>query len=37
VLTLSGDRVAAVTRFHDNSILATFGLPRSLRPTDGQG
>jgi RNA polymerase sigma-70 factor (ECF subfamily) len=31
VLTLSGDPVAAVTRFLDNSLLATFGLPRSLR------
>jgi RNA polymerase sigma-70 factor (ECF subfamily) len=36
VLTLSGDRVAAVTRFLDNSLLATFGLPRSLRRADGQ-
>lgn len=31
VLTLSGDRIAAVTRFHDNSLLPAFGLPRSLR------
>jgi RNA polymerase sigma-70 factor, ECF subfamily len=37
VLTLSGDRVAAMTRFHDNALLASFGLPRSLRPADGQG
>jgi RNA polymerase sigma-70 factor (TIGR02960 family) len=37
VLTLSGERVSAVTRFLDNSLLATFGLPRSLRPSDGQG
>ncbi len=29
VLTLSGDRVAMMTRF-DNSVLASFGLPRSL-------
>jgi RNA polymerase sigma-70 factor (TIGR02960 family) len=31
VLTLAGDRIAAVTRFIDNSLLATFGLPRTLR------
>jgi RNA polymerase sigma-70 factor (TIGR02960 family) len=37
VLTLSGERVSAVTRFLDNSLLATFGLPRSLRRADGQG
>src|SRR5262249_40195118 len=29
VLTLSGDRVCAMTRF-DNSVLPWFGLPRSL-------
>ncbi len=29
VLTLSGDRICAVTRF-DNSVLPWFGLPRSL-------
>lgn len=29
VLTLSGDRISAMTRF-DNSMLAPFGLPRSL-------
>lgn len=29
VLTLSGDRICAMTRF-DNSVLAGFGLPRSL-------
>jgi RNA polymerase sigma-70 factor (ECF subfamily) len=29
VLTLAGDRICAVTRF-DNSVLAWFGLPRSL-------
>jgi RNA polymerase sigma-70 factor (ECF subfamily) len=29
VLTLTGDRICAVTRF-DNSVLAWFGLPRSL-------
>lgn len=27
VLTLRGDRVARATRFHDNSLLARFGLP----------
>jgi len=30
VLTLTGDRITALTRFHDNSLLAMFGLPRSL-------
>jgi RNA polymerase sigma-70 factor (TIGR02960 family) len=30
VLTLSGQRISAMTRF-DNSILSRFGLPRSLR------
>ena len=29
VLTLTGDRICAMTRF-DNSVLASFGLPRSL-------
>jgi RNA polymerase sigma-70 factor (ECF subfamily) len=29
VLTLSGDQICAMTRF-DNSVLASFGLPRSL-------
>lgn len=29
VLTLSGDRICAMTRF-ENSVLASFGLPRSL-------
>jgi RNA polymerase sigma-70 factor (TIGR02960 family) len=31
VLTLAGDRVAAVTRFVDNGLLPGFGLSRSLR------
>jgi RNA polymerase sigma-70 factor (ECF subfamily) len=31
VLTLTGDRVSALTRFHDNSLLTVFGLPRTLR------
>ncbi|WP_049558257.1 sigma-70 family RNA polymerase sigma factor [Nonomuraea sp. SBT364] len=31
VLTLAGDRISMVTRFLDNSLLTTFGLPRSLR------
>lgn len=31
VLTLTGDRITALTRFLDNSLLTTFGLPRSLR------
>ncbi|HEV2256375.1 MAG TPA: sigma factor [Streptosporangiaceae bacterium] len=29
VLTLAGDQICAITRF-DNSVLARFGLPRSL-------
>ena len=29
VLTLAADRITALTRF-DNSILARFGLPRTL-------
>jgi RNA polymerase sigma-70 factor (TIGR02960 family) len=29
VLTLTGDRISAMTRF-DNTVLASFGLPRSL-------
>ncbi|RSM84933.1 RNA polymerase subunit sigma-70 [Kibdelosporangium aridum] len=31
VLTLAGERIAALTRFLDNSLLTMFGLPRSLR------
>jgi RNA polymerase sigma-70 factor (ECF subfamily) len=31
VLTMAGDRIAALTRFHDSSLMAVFGLPRSLR------
>jgi len=31
VFTLSGDAVSAITRF-DNSVLAAFGLPRTLPP-----
>ncbi|MFE2756553.1 sigma-70 family RNA polymerase sigma factor [Actinosynnema sp. NPDC059335] len=31
VLTLTGDRITGLTRFHDNSLLQIFGLPRSLR------
>ncbi|MFD0475503.1 RNA polymerase subunit sigma-70 [Nonomuraea thailandensis] len=30
VLTLAGERIRALTRFHDNSYLPMFGLPRSL-------
>jgi RNA polymerase sigma-70 factor (TIGR02960 family) len=29
VLTLAGDRIAALTRFHDNDLLDLFGLPLS--------
>jgi RNA polymerase sigma-70 factor (ECF subfamily) len=32
VLTLSGDRICALTRFLDNGLLARFGLPNALRP-----
>jgi RNA polymerase sigma-70 factor (TIGR02960 family) len=31
VLTLSGDRISALTRFIDNSLLPRFCLPRTLR------
>jgi RNA polymerase sigma-70 factor (TIGR02960 family) len=31
VITLTGERISAVTRFLDNSLLAHFGLPRTLR------
>jgi RNA polymerase sigma-70 factor (TIGR02960 family) len=31
VLTLEGDRVSAITAFHDTSVFARFGLPRTLR------
>ena len=31
VLSLAGDQITAITRFTDNSLLAMFGLPRSLR------
>jgi RNA polymerase sigma-70 factor (ECF subfamily) len=31
VLTLEGDRIAALTRFGDTGILPLFGLPRTLR------
>jgi len=30
VLTLDGDRICAVTRFMDNSVLPWFGMPRTL-------
>ncbi len=30
VLTLEGDRISAITRFVDNSILPRFGFPRTL-------
>jgi RNA polymerase sigma-70 factor (TIGR02960 family) len=30
VLTLEGDRISAITRFVDNSVLPRFGLPRTL-------
>jgi RNA polymerase sigma-70 factor (TIGR02960 family) len=31
VITLAGERISALTRFLDNSLLAHFGLPRTLR------
>ncbi|GAA4482054.1 RNA polymerase subunit sigma-70 [Actinoallomurus oryzae] len=31
VLTLSGDRIRGLTRFVDNGLLPSFGLPRTLR------
>jgi RNA polymerase sigma-70 factor (ECF subfamily) len=31
VLTLGGERIAAITRFRDNSLHPQFGLPRTLR------
>jgi RNA polymerase sigma-70 factor (TIGR02960 family) len=30
VLTLAGDRICAITGFNDSSVLARFGLPRTL-------
>ncbi|GLW35432.1 RNA polymerase subunit sigma-70 [Actinoplanes regularis] len=33
VLTLAGDRIGAVTRFHTNHLLTYFGLPASGYPT----
>jgi hypothetical protein len=30
VLTLRGDRVAAITGFADTSVIRSFGLPRTL-------
>jgi RNA polymerase sigma-70 factor, ECF subfamily len=32
VLTLEGDKISAISRFLDNSVLSRFGLPRTLRP-----
>jgi hypothetical protein len=30
VITLAEDRISVITGFHDNSVLARFGLPRTL-------
>jgi hypothetical protein len=30
VLTMAGDQVRVITGFTDNSVLARFGLPRTL-------
>ena len=35
MLTVAGDKISAITRF-DNSVLAYFGLPRTL-PTEDTG
>lgn len=35
VLTLTGDLITGVTRFHDNALMPLFGLPRSLRASIG--
>jgi RNA polymerase sigma-70 factor (TIGR02960 family) len=34
VLTLEGDRIAALTAFHDTAVLPLFGLPRTLPLSD---
>jgi hypothetical protein len=31
VLSLEGERIAAITNFIDSSVLPRFGLPRTLR------
>jgi hypothetical protein len=31
VLTLEGNRIAAITWFYDTGVLPHFGLPRTLR------
>jgi RNA polymerase sigma-70 factor (ECF subfamily) len=31
IITVEGERISAITRFLDNSVLAHFGLPRTLR------
>jgi hypothetical protein len=31
VLTIEGDRLCAITVFHDTSVFPQFGLPRTLR------
>jgi RNA polymerase sigma-70 factor (ECF subfamily) len=31
VLTLEGERIAAITQFLDTGILSRFGFPRTLR------
>jgi hypothetical protein len=31
MLTLEGDRVSAITAFHDTSVFPQFGLPGTLR------
>ncbi|MFI9011537.1 RNA polymerase subunit sigma-70 [Actinosynnema sp. NPDC053489] len=37
VLTLAGERITALTRFHDDSHVDLFGLPRALRPEHHPG
>ncbi len=37
VLTLSGDRISALTEFTDHVVLTSFGFPRSLPGWPGSG
>jgi RNA polymerase sigma-70 factor, ECF subfamily len=37
VLTLSGERICALTRFLDNGLLVHFGFPRTLPGWPGRG
>jgi RNA polymerase sigma-70 factor (ECF subfamily) len=35
VLTFAGDRIQAITRFHNDSLYPRFGLPESLPGVTG--